>query len=144
MKPEACCILNGGGGAWAFEALARQLSAALWVDISETPRAYNYLLSLDDLDAASSFELFIPLRSMQLAADKRLLADLFNDCGVPTPETHLAGSLAEAEQLLRDEPRMVHQIPDRLRGFRSSYAEAGRGVAERLARASRGAGIHPT
>jgi hypothetical protein len=104
MKPEACCILNGGGGAWAFEALARQLSAALWVDISETPRAYNYLLSLDDLDAASSFELFIPLRSMQLAADKRLLADLFNDCGVPTPETHLAGSLAEAEQLLRDEP----------------------------------------
>ena len=103
MKPEVC-ILNGGGGAWAFHSLARQLSDALWVEVSETPREYNYLLHIDGLDPQACGELFIPLRSMQLAADKRLLAELFASAGVPTPTTRLVDSLAEAERLLADEP----------------------------------------
>src|SRR6185369_1677388 len=40
MDLDSCCIVNGGGGAWAFDALAHQLSAALWLDVSETPRRY--------------------------------------------------------------------------------------------------------
>lgn len=104
MKPEACCILNGGGGAWAFASLARQLSAALWVDVSESPRDYNYLLHLDSFDPAAGGEVFIPFRCMQLAADKRLLAEVFASANVPTPETHLIGSLADVKQLLADEP----------------------------------------
>ncbi len=104
MKPEEACIVNGGGGAWAFDSLARELSAALWVDVTETPREYSYLLHLDEIEPEACGELFIPFRSMQVAGDKRLLAALFASAGVPTPETHLVGSAAEAEQLLAGEP----------------------------------------
>lgn len=104
MKANSCCILNAGGGAWAFAALARQLSDALWVDVSETPREYNYVLMADGSDAASCGESFIPFRAMRLAADKRLLADVFSSRGVPTPETRLVDSLADAERVLAGEP----------------------------------------
>ncbi|MBY0527216.1 MAG: ATP-grasp domain-containing protein [Gemmataceae bacterium] len=104
MKPETCCILNGGGGAWAFASLALQLSDALWVDVSETPRDYNYSLHLDDIDPAACGELFISIHAMQLAADKRLLAERFASEGVPTPETRLINSLAEAESIVAEEP----------------------------------------
>jgi hypothetical protein len=104
MRPEEYCILNGGGGAWAFASLARQLSDALWVDVSAAPRDYNYLLHLDDPDTAACGELFIPIRCMRLAADKRLLAEVFASAGVPMPETRLVGSLAEAERLLVEQP----------------------------------------
>ncbi len=101
---DACCVLNGGGGAWAFASLARRLSADLWVDVSEAPRGYNYLLSFDGLDAAPCGELFIPARSIHTAADKRLLAEEFAAAAVPTPETRLVGSLAEVERMLATEP----------------------------------------
>lgn len=104
MKQEACCIVNGGGGAWAFAALAEQLSAALWLDVSETPREYNYLLHLDAPDPRILGKLFIPLHCMQLAADKRLLARRFEEYGVATPQTFLIPSLAEAERLLAEAP----------------------------------------
>jgi hypothetical protein len=104
MGPEACGILNSGDGAWAFDPLARQLSAALRVDVSETPRDYNYLLHWDGPDPGACGELFIPFRCMQLAADKRLLAEVFASRSVATPTTLLIGSLAEAERLLADEP----------------------------------------
>jgi hypothetical protein len=103
MKNEACCILNGGGGAWAFADLAVQLSQALWLEVSRVPREFNYLLLVDDVDQATSGELFIPYRAMQLAADKRLLAEKFTAAGVPTPKTRLVGSLAEAERVLARE-----------------------------------------
>lgn len=104
MKTEVCGILNGGGGAWAFAGLADQLSRALWLNVSEIPREYNYLLLVDDLDPAACGELFIPYRAMQLTADKRLLAEVFAVAGVPTPETRLVGSLAEAELMAAKEP----------------------------------------
>jgi hypothetical protein len=74
MNTDSCCILNGGGGSWAFATLAQQLGNALWINVSETPRQYNYLLAMDDFDASRCGELFIPFQSMVLAADKRLLA----------------------------------------------------------------------
>src|SRR5687768_9617293 len=46
------CILNGGAGAWAFAGLAEQLGRALWLEVSETPRAFNYLLLVERLDPA--------------------------------------------------------------------------------------------
>ena len=104
MPADSCCIVNGGGGAWAFAALAQQLSSALWLDVSETPRQYNYFLVMDNFDAAASGELFIPARGMELAGDKRLLAEAFATRAVPMPETRLVPSLEEAEQVLRDDP----------------------------------------
>lgn len=104
MTPPAdCCVLNGGDGAWAFDALAARLSRALWVDVSGTPRRYNYLLQTDAPAACGNS--FVPLGSIQLASDKRRLADVFTAAGVPIPETHLVGSPAEAERLLRDDGR---------------------------------------
>lgn len=101
---HSCCILNGGGGAWAFRSLAEQLSRALWLDVSEAPREFNYLLLADGFDPSACGELFIPYRAMRLAADKRLLAEAFVAAGVPTPETRLVGSLAEAERVLTEQP----------------------------------------
>ena len=103
MNPEICCVLNGGDGAWAFAALARPLADILGIDVSVTPRDFNYLLATD-LDPADCGKLFIPYPSIRLAADKRLLAERFAERGVPTPETRLVGSLAEALQILDKEP----------------------------------------
>ena len=103
MTLSDCCILNSGGGAWAFEPLARQLSDALWVEVSEIPRAHNYLLLADD-SAASQCNSFVPFAAMRMASDKRLLAKAFADHGVPTPQTFLFDSLEEAERLLVQSP----------------------------------------
>ncbi len=101
---DSCCIVNGGGGAWAFTSLAQQLGSALWIDVSEKPRRYNYLLFMDELDASAVGELFIPYRSMELAADKRLLAKAFATDSVPTPDTRLVNTLEEAERILQESP----------------------------------------
>jgi glutathione synthase/RimK-type ligase-like ATP-grasp enzyme len=96
MDQTSCCILNGGLSAWAFASLAARLSQALWIDVSETPRTCNYLLSTEDAAVAHETDLFIQIPAMVVAADKRLLAEFFPLGGVPTPETHLLGSLDEA------------------------------------------------
>jgi hypothetical protein len=101
---ESCCVVNGGGGAWAFASLAEQLGSALWIDVSETPRRYNYLLVMDEFGSSGVGELFIPYRSMELAADKRLLAKAFATGSVPTPETRLVDTLEEAQRLLQKTP----------------------------------------
>lgn len=105
MKTHSPCILNSGGGAWAFADLADQLSQALWLDVAEKPREFNYLLFVEDPDPLDCNELFIPYRAMELAADKRLLTKVFAAAGVPTPETLLVESLTEAEQVLIESNR---------------------------------------
>lgn len=92
---QDCCILNEGGGAWAFEPLARQLASRLGIEIAGTPRRFNYLLHLDDLEPAKTGRLFIPFESVVLASDKRLLAAAFNQHEVPAPETVLMETFAE-------------------------------------------------
>jgi hypothetical protein len=42
------------------------------------PRDFNYQLFLDSLDQVACGELFITYRAMQLAADRRLLAEAFD------------------------------------------------------------------
>jgi glutathione synthase/RimK-type ligase-like ATP-grasp enzyme len=94
LKSDDCCILNGGTGAWAFEPLALQLSAAIGVAISETPRRFNYVLCMDYLPNPFSAQTFVPLDAIERAADKRLLADAFLRAGVPAPETRLIDDFA--------------------------------------------------
>ncbi len=105
LPATACCVLNNGAGAWAFETLARELSAALWVDVSDTPRQYNYLLLVEDYAPAACNDLFTPLRSIEIASDKRLLAQVFKEHDIPTPETHLVETLEEVQRLRRERPQ---------------------------------------
>ena len=94
MDPRSCCILNAGDGAWAFAKVADQLARALWLDVSEQPREFNYVLHTEPAGPVVAGESFIPFEAVRLAADKRLLAGVFNAAGVPTPETRLIGSPA--------------------------------------------------
>lgn len=101
----AACILNSGGGAWAFASLADQLSRALWLDVAQRPYEFNYLLHCDEPTTLAGLGLFISTQSMVLAADKRRLAEVSVDAGVPIPETHLLDSPDRLQQLLNAEPR---------------------------------------
>lgn len=102
LSPKDCCVLSGGAGAWAFEPLAAQLSSYLGIDVSSSPRRFNYLLHVEDLGRSDSFDTFIPLTSIQIASDKRLLAGSFAIHDVPTPETHLFDSHERAYQFASD------------------------------------------
>jgi glutathione synthase/RimK-type ligase-like ATP-grasp enzyme len=92
-------ILLAGSSAWAFEELANQLSTLLQLDIITSPREKNYVLAYDDLAAIPSS--FIPLSALQIAADKRRVADVFNRAQVPAPKTLLIDSIADVENVLR-------------------------------------------
>src|SRR5688572_4847162 len=99
---SGCAVLNTGCGAWAFEEHARRLSRALWLDVSEDPREYVYLLGWD-LPEPPQAELFIPYRSILLAGDKRLLAGLFPEAGVSAPRTLLLNTPDEVCEAVRSE-----------------------------------------
>jgi glutathione synthase/RimK-type ligase-like ATP-grasp enzyme len=101
LTPADCCILNNGFGAWAFEGLARQLASALWVEVSNVPRRYNYLLHVEDYKIEECNQLFIPFQSLQIASDKIVLAFKFQIEGVPTPVTHLVNDEQEIWKLVR-------------------------------------------
>lgn len=96
-----CCVLNAGPGAWAFEPLANQLATALNIDVSTEPRRFNYVLHLEESQLPPHLPSFIPSEAIQLAADKRLLAAVFRDRGVPTPETHLFDSFEQVVRFVR-------------------------------------------
>ncbi len=102
LLTEDCCVWNGGAGAWAFEPLALSLASALGVEISPTPRRYNYLLHADNYEATASLDLFIPMTGIRIAADKRLQAQAFRQCGIPTPATFLCDSFEDALKLIRE------------------------------------------
>jgi glutathione synthase/RimK-type ligase-like ATP-grasp enzyme len=103
-NPTDYCILNSGGGAWAFAPLAERLSDALWIEVTDTPARYAYVLNATDRQIAACDELFIPLDCIELAGDKRRLARVFLEHKVKTPQTRLIGSLKEAEAFLDSEP----------------------------------------
>ncbi len=100
LRSNDCCIWNGGSGAWAFEPLALQLSAALGVDVSSEPRQFNYLLHAEDPSRADGIRTFIPPAAIRLASDKRLLASVFAAQGVPTPETRLMDTFDEVRRFV--------------------------------------------
>src|SRR5689334_6841174 len=104
MDAHDCCILNAGGGSWAFAPLAEQLSRALWVDVAEEPRGFNYLLLADDAMVRRRDDFFIPFASLEIASDKRSLARIFAARSVPVPETHLVDSLEDARRIASAKP----------------------------------------
>jgi hypothetical protein len=104
VRSSDCCILNSGGGAWAFDALATELSRALWVDISTTPRRFNYLLLADDSVVSTDLDLFVPVTAIEMAADKRAIARAFSAARVPTPVTSLVESVEDAKRMLASDP----------------------------------------
>ena len=93
-------ILNAGSGAWAFEALAQNLSRAFGVPVSSTPALNNYVLGwdADDLPLGRSF---IPFDSIYLATDKREIARVFNQHQVPSPTTVLLDDETTLRAFLR-------------------------------------------
>lgn len=104
LRPPAC-VLNRGPAAWAFAPLAQQLADALGVEVSETPRAYNYLLGSEQAALPAPSALFVPPAAIELAADKRALARVFSAAGVPTPETHLFEEEAAARAFVASSAR---------------------------------------
>jgi glutathione synthase/RimK-type ligase-like ATP-grasp enzyme len=92
---DDCCVLNAGDGSWAFEPLAERLSAALGIQISAEPRNFNYVLSIDGAVKEFHHTSFIPLTSIAIAADKRLIAATFSEHHVPAPRTLLFDTFGE-------------------------------------------------
>jgi glutathione synthase/RimK-type ligase-like ATP-grasp enzyme len=93
-------ILNAGDGSWVFEEHAKRLSRALNLEIRASPSDSNYVLGWERAQEPSGAS-FIPLESVHLAADKRLLAQVFAAHQVATPKTYLLDSEAEVEQIVR-------------------------------------------
>ncbi len=104
IDSSSACILNNGFGAWAFEELANQLADTLWVEVSPFPRQYNYLLHVEDYEISQCQRLFIPFRSIELASDKRLLAEVFSKNQVPPPKTFLVETLQEIQTIIQSHP----------------------------------------
>jgi len=96
LSRKECCVLNSGSGSWAFEPLANQLSAALNIDVSDKPRSFNYLLQTEDSTVLDSCSSFIPIEAIRFASDKRLLAVVFNEHKIPTPQTILFENFNDA------------------------------------------------
>lgn len=97
---NGCCILNGGSGSWAFQPLAEQLSGALGIPISAEPQQFNYLLHVESLADDFSHQVFIPINSIRLAGDKRLMSVVFQRHGVSTPATLLLESYSEVREFI--------------------------------------------
>lgn len=118
-------ILNSGSGAWAFEALANELSRALGVSVAPVPAAKNYLLAWDGAlppDAAC----FVPFKSIAVATDKRLIARAFEQHQVPCPTTFLLED-ADLEPFLRRESnrRWLLKFPTGCGGAGHRFVEIG-------------------
>lgn len=102
ISAQDCCILNEGNGSWAFEPLAQKLSFSLGVEIATTPRAFNYLLHIEDVSQPFAFPTFISVHSVKLASDKRSLAHVFSEHGVPTPKTEVLDSFSEVLEFVQN------------------------------------------
>lgn len=97
-----CVVLNAGMGSWAFQELAEDLAKNLDIEISDTPGNYNYVLAWDENDLEVIDKSFIPFVGMKLASDKRLLAKVFKENNIPTPETHLLDSYQDVVKFINN------------------------------------------
>jgi hypothetical protein len=95
-------VLNAGSGAWAFEPLAARLSSSLGIEVSDKPRGFNYLLHVENGAQPAEFNVFIPIESVRLASDKRLLTAAFLEHRVPMPLTCLLNTFDEVRDFIRE------------------------------------------
>ena len=91
------CVLNSGGGAWAFEEHAQRLARAMNLEISASPADFNYLLGYEG-ELPRNTNTFIPLESILVASDKRRMAQAFAAHQVATPLTLLLDSETEVQR----------------------------------------------
>src|SRR5687768_10466033 len=97
-------IINVGSGAWAFEPIAQHLSQVLPAPL--LPGAdLVYLLGWEENTPPECHAMFIAWDSIQLASDKRLLAENFARHGVPTPRTYVLENEIELRRFLERESR---------------------------------------
>jgi glutathione synthase/RimK-type ligase-like ATP-grasp enzyme len=94
-------ILNAGNEAWIFEEHAQRLARVMNLEISTTPSDYNYLLGWEGSEPSGKS--FIPVEAIQLASDKRSLAEVFAKHQVAIPKTYLLDSEEEVKRLLQKE-----------------------------------------
>lgn len=87
------------------------LSRALWVDISEIPGDLNYILGTETI--SNKINSFIPLSSIQIAADKRKIERRFKMYEVDRPTTFVVSSPAEIAGILKeyDSKRWILKYP---------------------------------
>jgi glutathione synthase/RimK-type ligase-like ATP-grasp enzyme len=97
-------ILNPPHG-WAFEGLAQMLSSVLWIDVRSAVGDFNYLLELDDSIDRSSFNTFIPIRSIELASDKRKLEQVFDRFDVKRPKTFILDDISRIDEIIKAYPQ---------------------------------------
>ncbi|BAY83510.1 hypothetical protein NIES267_29990 [Calothrix parasitica NIES-267] len=98
-------IVNRTAGKWAFDKLANVLSESLWVDIEEDFGDINYILCADKQNA-HKINSFIPIESINIAADKRKIEKKFNQYLVARPNTFLADNEKEVELILLEYPHI--------------------------------------
>jgi predicted ATP-grasp superfamily ATP-dependent carboligase len=97
-------IVNQTAGQWAFEELAKILSKSLWVDIKEEFGDINYILCV--AKKKHNINSFIPIESIEIAADKRKIEQRFNIYDVTRPKTFLTNNLKDVELVLSKFPQI--------------------------------------
>lgn len=95
-------ILNSGDVAWIFEEHAQRLARVMNIEISSSPSDYNYLLGWKSSEPPVG-KSFIPFQAIELASDKRLLAEVFAKNQVATPKTYLLDSEEDVKRLIQKE-----------------------------------------
>lgn len=74
------------------------------IEVAEEPRRFNYVIQVDEdfpLDTVASF---IPVASIAIAADKRIVAEVFTRGRVPTPATELPDTFDDVLAVVRAAP----------------------------------------
>jgi len=102
MKEIKAVILNAGDAAWIFEEHALRLARVMNLEISSSPSDYNYLLAWES-SAPPAGKSFVPFQAIQLASDKRHLAEVFAKHQVATPKTYLLDSEEDVKRLIQNE-----------------------------------------
>ncbi len=89
-------ILNSSDGAWVFQELAESLANILKIEIDNIPRDFNYVLNWNEANIKEiEHKMFIPWSGINIASDKRLLADIFLKHKIAIPETYLINTYEE-------------------------------------------------
>src|SRR6202012_5036761 len=104
LVAKDCCVLNSGAGSWAFEPLAQLLSQALGIEISGSPRRFNYLLHLGNTALLDSFSSFIPIEAIRLLLKKRLRPPPLNKNHFPIPKTVLFEPFEHSKNFQNNHP----------------------------------------
>jgi glutathione synthase/RimK-type ligase-like ATP-grasp enzyme len=98
--PPSLGILNAGPPAWAFEDFARRMSSVLWLDVVREPPECFLMLGWDQEEAQPPGRSFVARHAIDIAGDKRLIAERFAAHGVPMPETRLLTTWAEIAHVI--------------------------------------------